>query len=413
MTFILQGMERHYTTLLHELLGLFPCVAIIGARQCGKTTLLKTLPSPWRRFDLEKASDLNLIAADPDLFFRLHSARIAIDESQNLPGLFPALRVAIDERRDQSGRFVITGSSSPALIRAISESLAGRIAIIELAPFSSSEAFARPPSEFFRMIADSCAKEDLLQLPTRFDLADLHGFWFRGGYPEPWIKNQFRFTRLWMQNYLRTYLERDVARLFPGMNQEKYRLFLRMLANLSGHIINYAQVARALGVSQPTAREYFQIAHGTFIWRHIPPYEKNAVKRVVKHPKGYLRDSGLLHYLLHLRSREMLTAHPQMGYSWESMVVECLLRGLDAHGVGYDYYHYRTGGGAEVDLVLEGEFGLLPVEIKHGQTVSPRELRGIRDFVRERGCRYGLVINNAEQVIQYDDRLLGIPFSCL
>ena len=189
--------------------------------------------------------------------------------------------------------------------------------------------------------------------------------------------------------------------------------FLISADNSKSTIINYSDVARTLGVSQPTAREYFNIAHGTFIWRHILPYEKNATKRIIKHPKGYLRDSGLLHALLHLNNRDSILAHPQMGHSWESMAVENLLRGFNAQGITYNYYHYRTGGGAEVDLILEGEFGLLPIEIKYGQKVPLKQLRGIRDFIQERGCRYGIVINNAERAIQYDDKLIGIPFGCL
>ncbi len=406
-------MERHYTPLLHELLGLFPCVALVGVRQCGKTTLLQELPPPWRRYDLEKSDDLEIVTRDPDLFFRLNPGQVAIDECQRHPELFPALRVAIDADRHKPGRFVITSSSSPELLQSISESLAGRIAIIEMAPFSLAEALARPPSEFYKLISEQSPAEAFRQLTPAIPLKELHDYWFRGGYPEPWIKNQPRFSRLWMQNYLQTYLERDILRLFPGINRQKYRLFLQMLGNLSGTIINYSDIARALGVSQPTARDYLQIAHGTFIWRNIPPYEKNATKRVVKHPKGYLRDSGLLHFLLHLNKPDDLLAHPQMGHSWEAMVIETLLRELNAQGMTYNYYHYRTGGGAEVDLILEGEFGLIPVEIKYGQKVTMKELRSIRDFVRERNCRYGIVINNAERVELYEEKLIGIPFACL
>ena len=140
-----------------------------------------------------------------------------------------------------------------------------------------------------------------------------------------------------------------------SMYQISVPVFIQMLGNLSGNIINYSDVARVLGVSQPTVREYFHIAHGTFIWRHIPPYEKNAAKRIVKHPKGYLRDSGILHFLLHLDNFDALSAHPQMGHSWESMVIENLLQGLNARGAAYDCYYYRTGAGAEIDLILEGE----------------------------------------------------------
>lgn len=406
-------MYRHSTPLLHELLTLFPCVAIIGVRQCGKTTLLQELPHTWKTYDLEKTSDYDQIARDPDLFFRLNRSNVAIDESQLLADIFPALRVAIDSDRQQVGRFVITGSSSPDLLHSIAESLAGRVAILELSPFTLAEACAMPPSDFFQAINEPDAIPKLLTLQPRVELPRLFDYWLRGGYPEPWIKNQIRFHKLWMQNYTQTYIDRDILQLFPGINRQKYRLFIQMLGNLTGTIINYSEIARALGVSQPTVREYFQIAHGTFIWRHIPAYEKNVTKRIVKHPKGYLRDSGLLHFLLHLTDLDALMAHPQMGRSWESMVIENILRGLDAQGIVYNYYHYRTGGGAEIDLILEGEFGLLPIEIKYGQTVSSKALRGIRDFVQERQCPLGIIINNAERVIQYEENLIGIPYSCL
>lgn len=407
-------MKRYYTGLLFEYLKLFPCVALIGVRQCGKTTLLQELPRRWKRYDLEKESDFQIISRDPGLFLRLNPEYIAFDESQSLPELFPALRVAIDADREKCGRFIITGSSSPDLLKSVSESLAGRIAVIELAPFSPNEAYALPQSVFYDLIARKTAAVGLVEeLTINLNISKLHKFWLRGGYPEPWIKNNPRFTAIWMENYFRTYLNRDVMRLFPGMNERKYRLFLQVLSNVSGSVINYSNVASTIGVSPPTVREYFQIAHGTFVWRHIAPYEKNATKRIVKHPRGYLRDSGLLHFMLHLNDLDSLLAHPAMGTSWEGMVIENLLRGFNARGIAHDYYYYRTGAGAEVDLVLEGEFGLLPVEIKYGQAVSLRELSGIRDFIKERGCRYGIVINNDDRVRLYEDNLIGIPFGAI
>jgi predicted AAA+ superfamily ATPase len=406
-------MKRHAFPLLQELLGLFPCVALLGVRQCGKTTLLRELPPDWRRFDMEKLADHEAIARDPDLFLRLNPNHVAIDESQLLPALFPALRVAIDNDRESRGRFVITGSSSPELLSAISESLAGRVAIIDMGPFSLAEAYELPPSPVLAMLAGRAAANDLANVPARLSLGQVTDYWLHGGYPEPWIKNSQRFRKLWLQNYLQTYLDRDLPRLFPGLDRQKFRLFVQMLAQLSGSIINYSDVARALGVSQPTARDYFHIAHGSFVWRHLPAYEKNAAKRVVKHPKGYLRDSGLLHFLLHLQDRDDLMAHPRMGASWEGMVIENLVRGLAAAGVDFNAFHYRSGGGAEIDLVLEGEFGLLPVEIKHTQHVDARSLRALRDFVAERGCRYGIVINNDERPRLLDDKLIGIPLAAL
>ncbi|MCX6349972.1 MAG: ATP-binding protein [Candidatus Aureabacteria bacterium] len=358
-------MKRHYTELLFEYLKLFPCVALVGVRQCGKTTLLKELPSPWKCYDLEKGSDFGVISRDPGLFLRLNPGYVAFDEVQSLPELFPALRVAIDAERDKLGRFIITGSSSPDLLKSVSESLAGRIAVIELAPFSTTEAYALPQSIFYEMIARKADAPSLVEeLSVRMDIAKLHRFWLKGGYPEPWIRNNSRFTGIWMDNYIRTYLNRDVMKLFPGLNERKYRLFLQVLINVSGGIINYSNIAGTVAASPPTVREYFQIAHGTFIWRHIPPYEKNALKRIVKHPKGYLRDSGLLHSMLRLYDLDSLLTHPAMGPSWEGMVIENILRGFNIRGIPCDYYYYRTGAGAEVDLVLEGEFGLLPIEIK-------------------------------------------------
>lgn len=409
----MQGMNRHAIGLLQELLGLFPCVAIVGVRQCGKTTLLGQLPGDWRIHDLEKRADVEAIGRDPDLFFRLNPDRIAIDECQLLPRLFPALRVAIDSDRNRPGRFIITGSSSPDLLAAVSESLAGRVAIVELAPFGPAEALALPASAFFPLLAERRPAHDYLDLPVRLDLGRLHDYWLRGGYPEPWLKNQPRFAKLWMQNYLQTYLERDLPRLFPGLDREKFRLFANMLAHLSGRIVNYSEVARALGVSQPTARDYFRIADGTFLWRHLPAYEKDAVKRIVKHPKGYLRDSGLAHYLLRIQDLEQLRDHPAMGASWEGMAIETVLRGLDAQGTDYRAYHYRTGAGAEVDLVLEGEFGLVPIEVKYSQHVDNRALRPLRDFIEERGCPLGIVLNNDERPRRLDEKILGVPLACL
>ena len=404
-------MERHFTAFINELLTLFPCVAITGVRQSGKTTALRDLPQPWQRYDLETASDYDLVARDPDLFLRLNPQQVALDEAQLLPALFPALRVAIDADRNSNGRFVITGSSSPELLHSISESLAGRVAMVEVAPLTMSEAFAQPPSGLYELIQSRRLLTDFASLqPSNTDLQQHHDYWLRGGYPEPWLKNNARFHKLWMQNYVKTYLERDILRLFPSLQREKYQLFLQMLAQLSGTIINYSDVARTLGISPPTVREYFRIAHGTFLWRHIPPYEKNAAKRLVKHPKGYLRDSGLLHHFLHLYTQNDLLAHPQMGHSWETMVIENLIRGLNAQGILFDYYHYRTSAGAEVDLVLEGEFGLLPIEIKYKQTVSLRDLKGIHSFIEEYQCPYGIVVSNNERLGLVSEKLINVPF---
>ena len=412
--FILQGMKRAYETLLKEYLQFFPCVAVIGPRQCGKTTLLECLPKKWKIFDLEKQSDFQVISEDIDLFLRLNPKNVAIDEAQMRPELFSALRVAIDRDRQTTGRYVITGSSSPKLIRSVSESLAGRIGIIEMAPFSFAEVSENLSPLFFRLLMERGSPQDFIeQLKPYGKLKNIHSFWFKGGYPEPWIKKDEKFHATWMNQYISTYLYRDVARLFPGINETRFRMFVQLLAGISGNIINYSDMARSLGVSQPTVRDYFEIAHGTFLWRNIPAYTRNSMKRIVKHPKGYFRDSGLLHYILRIPDLDGLLIHPGMGRSWEGMVIEEIIRGLNGLGTGFDYYFYRTGAASEVDLVLEGDFGLIPIEIKHAQTVPLKQLRGLKDFILERNCQYGIVINNDEAPRLYNEKIIGIPFAYL
>jgi len=403
-------INRRCKALIEEYLGLFPCVAMIGPRQCGKTTLLQSVGEKWSYYDLEKRSDYNLFADDPDLFFRLNSEQIGIDEAQLLPEIFPALRVAIDADRKNVGRFLLTGSSSPELLKSISESLAGRIGIIEMSPLTMDE-LTKGDSGFYGIFKEpDVFKTTVDSLTERASLNDIHNYWFSGGYPEPVTKDDYRFSELWMDQYVQTYIERDIARLFPSLNRPRFHQFTEMLAGLSGSVINYSEVARALGVSQPTVRDYFTIAHGTFIWRHIYPYEKNVKKRIVKHPRGYFRDSGVLHHLLRIRDLRQLLSHPAMGFSWEGMVIEEILRGLHNRGIKHDCYYYRTVSGAEVDLIVEGRFGTVPFEIKHQQNTSRGKIRGIRDFVREHNLPFGVVVDNGESVRWLDESIVAIPF---
>lgn len=409
-------MDRAVSDLLRDYLRTFPCVALLGVRQCGKTTLLGTLPAGWKRMDLERRADHAIVARDPDTFFRLNPRQVAIDEAQVLPDLFPALRVAIDAHRQEKGRFVITGSSSPAMLRSVSESLAGRVGIIEMAPLSWEEVTKTVGRDSFlrRLQQGKARPAELIDgLKPRGRIARAHDFWFRGGFPEPWLNPGDEFRTRWVEQYIQTYLSRDIKQLFPGLDDVRFRRFLEMLGGLSGRILNYADVARALGVSQPTARDYFAIAHGTFVWRSVPAYTRDAVKRVVKHPRGYLRDSGLLHALLRIPDADALLSHPQMGASWEGMVVEEILRQLAALGVGHDYSYYRTGAGAEVDLIVEGTFGRVAIEVRHTSAVDSRDLRGLRDFVTGQKARLGIVVNNDTVARQYDDKLIGLPFTLL
>ena len=407
-------MERCYQPLFEELLKSFPCVSIVGPRQCGKTTFIGFLPNSWKKFDLEKSADFQAIAQDPDLFFRLNPSHVAIDEAQLLPALFPALRVAIDERRGESGRFVVTGSSSFHLVRSISESLAGRSATLHMAPLSCAETQGFLDSPFALSLARGDSLAELKKsLSPRMDLAKCHQYWFQGGFPEPWLREDPVFRQRWKEDYLFQTVQRDVGRLFPKLNEESFRRFLHVLPGLSGTIINYSDVARALDISPPTVKDYFSVAHEIFLWRILPAYIKNPVRRLVKHPKGYFRDTGLLHHFLRIPTLSALRSHPQLGASWEGLVIEELIRGLHSRGVIFDSYYLRTPGGVEIDLILEGFFGVIPIEIKYTSSVDRYDFRSLKQFVAERKCPYGLVIHNGERVELLSENILGIPFVCL
>jgi predicted AAA+ superfamily ATPase len=410
-------LPRHLESHLQTLLGHFPCVAITGARQCGKTTLMGSLPGEWRRFDMENSTDRQQVLADPDLFFRLHADKVMIDEAQLAPPIFPALRVAIDRDCSRKGRFLLTGSSSPDLVKQIAESLAGRIAHQEMTPLSLAEAWQLPPSGLYPLLAAGAGPDRILQaaLP-RLGLEQVQAYWLRGGYPEPWLNPDAEFHRLWHRNYLDTYVLRDIGLLFPNLNRDRYRLFVQILSQHSGNIINNADIARTLSVSEPTVRDWLYIAHATYLWRHIPAWDRSPAKQLVKHAKGFLRDSGLLHQLLRLEDPGLLSTHPMAGKSWEGMVVESLLRGFGNAGLDVRPFHYRTRGGAEIDLVLEGRFGradVLPVEIKLTQQTDKRGLRALAEFIAMHDCPLGLIINNDERPRQLEERILTIPAASL
>jgi predicted AAA+ superfamily ATPase len=267
------------------------------------------------------------------------------------------------------------------------------------------------------MLAEGVSVANIHAAATaRLTVVQVRDYWFQGGYPEPWLSNDEEFRSLWHRHYIDAYLLRDIGALFPNLNRDRYRQFIALLSQLSGNILNNADIARTLGTSEPTVRDWLAIAHDTFLWRHIPAWDRSAAKQLVKHPKGFMRDSGLLHRLLRIQDLGMLSSHPAVGKSWESMVVETLLRGFENAGIDVKPFHYRTRGGAEIDLILEGQFGsthLLPVEIKLNQQTDKRALRSLSEFVGTHDCPVGLVINNDEHPRWLDERILAIPAASL
>lgn len=412
-------IKRTLGKKIHLLLQSFPVVAVIGPRQSGKSTIARQVRPDWKFFDLESAADFDLIDRDIGFFFDNYSEKIVIDEAQMLPGLFRELRSVVDKSRKKANRFLITGSSSPELLDQVSESLAGRVAIVELAPFSIGELNKCAPSPFFEVFEKKFSgktAERLFQLQRRFsDAAVMYSF-LHGGYPEPALKGKRRpdFFHQWYDNYISTYVNRDVRRLFPRLDLPKYQRFIRTLAFLSGTIVNKAEIAGQLFLAESTLADYLAIAEGTFLWRNLPSFESNRFKSTIKSSRGHLRDSGLRHFLLKIPDRDSLLAHPLAGTSFESLVIEELLRNLSFLNIpAISPYHFRTKNGAEIDLIIEGHFGLLPIEIKLGVVTSKKKFTSLRHFIDEYELPFGLIINNGKDVRYLDKNIIQLPLSFL
>lgn len=334
---------------LSEALAYSPAVAMLGPRQVGKTTLAlevgQTLNALY--LDLESEQDLAKLA-QPELYLADHQDRLVIiDEVHRLPGLFPVLRGLIDKGRRggrRAGLYLLLGSASLDLLKQSGETLAGRIAYLELSPFTILE-YCEPPSD---------------------------NLWVAGGFPESLLAHDPRQSLRWRQDFIRTYLERDIPQFGPRIAAETLRRFWIMLAHNQGGLLNSAQFSRNLGVDVKTVNSYLDLLVDLMLVRRLPPWHANIGKRLVKSPKVYVRDSGLVHALLAIQDKESLLAHPVVGQSWECFVIENLL----AAGMGkVQGFFYRTGGGAEIDLLLLWPDGSLwAVEVK--RSLSPKLERG-------------------------------------
>jgi predicted AAA+ superfamily ATPase len=318
-------IHRFVTQDLLELLQEFPAVAIVGPRQVGKTTLAKLLAAQVQKemvyIDLENPRD-ELKLQDPVLFFEANEDKcVVIDEIQRKKELFPILRSMIDKNR-KSARFILLGSASPELIRDSSESLAGRIYYKELTPFHLIE------------VSES---------------QDINQLFLRGGFPNSLLAASDKASFRWRESFIQTYVERDLPLLGLPMQPAESRRVLRMLANLNGQLLNYASLAKSLGVSSPTVKRYVQFLQQAFLIELLEPFSGNSTKRITKSPKIYIRDTGIANYMLGNVTYNDLLAHPKVGDIWEAFVLQQLFAVLPS---SVDRCFYRTTNGAEIDLVL-------------------------------------------------------------
>lgn len=345
-------IHRRVLSQLEAALAESPAVALLGPRQVGKTTLAlqvaRARPSIY--LDLESDADRARLG-EPELYLPGHEDKLVIlDEIQRVPQLFRSLRGLIDagkRRGRRAGRFLVLGSASIELLRQSSESLAGRIRFLELAPVDAGEAGE----------------------------AQLDALWLRGGFPDSLLAPSDARSFRWRTDFIRTYLERDIPQLGPRIPAETLRRLWTMLAHQQGGLLNAAALARALAVDGKTVASYLDLLVDLLLVRRLPPWHGNVRKRLVKSPRVYVRDSGLVHTLLGLEDREALLSHPVAGGSWEGMVVESV---ISTAPPGTEAFFYRTAAGAEIDLVLKLPGHRRPWAIEIKRSLAPKLERGFR-----------------------------------
>lgn len=407
-------LQRNYRDLALRYLKIFPIVCLIGARQTGKTSFAKSLQPDWQYFDLEKPSDFNLIISSPELFFEQYKEHIIIDEAQESPELFKILRGVVDADRQNKGRFIITGSSSPELIAHLSDSLAGRIGIIEIGTLKANEFYQTPLSSFYKIFESAHTKESINLEAPLLNNEQMRHCWLYGGYPEPLLANNVNIYMDWMDNYYATYINRDVAKLFPRLNKLAYQKFISTLSSLSGTIINKADLARAIEIGEKSISEYLLIAEQTYIWKNICYDTTSKVKSLVKRPKGYIRDSGLRHHLQRTYNFDALLRMANVGHSFESFVIDEIIKGIIAAGINnVDYCYYRTAKGAAVDLVVTTPTNIIPIEIKMAKSVPLKELAALTKYIEDNQLVFGLLINQSDRIFWVTDKILQVPVSIL
>ncbi len=405
--------KRFIGEKIQSLMAMFSAVAVLGPRQCGKSTLVRNLYPDWDYYDLERPDDYQLISNDPLAFFSRHPDKVIIDEAQQYPELFKVLRSVIDSKRKENGRFLLTGSSSPDIVKGLSESLAGRVATVELWPFKMAEFYEHPLPPIYELLNDKATRiEDFKSLVPSISQAELYSHWMFGGYPEPRIKTQEHplFYKLWMDAYFTDFIHRDIQRLFPRLNTHNFRKMIQVLSFHSGNILNQSVIATSLELSSVTIKEYLDILHDTFIWRNLRSFEKNPLKKLQKMPKGHFRDSGILHQLLKLDDLDSLLLHPVAGTSFESFLIEEIIRGFQSTlQTNLDFNFYRTKDQSEIDLIIDGPFGYIPVEIKLGAKINKRMLTALNIFIADTNCKFGILVNNSEKIEIIDHKIIQIP----
>lgn len=366
---------------LERLFSQFACVVILGARQVGKSTLLKNLFPEFNTVVFDPVQDIQNARRDPDLFLAHHQAPLILDEIQYAPELIPALKRHIDQNK-KPGQYLLTGSQQWGVIRAVAESLAGRAVILDLEGFSLAEIGqcqpAKPWLERWLDDPNTFVKTQNKRIPLPYSLYEC--LW-RGSLPEASFLD-LPFIPDFQASYQRTYLERDIRLIADIADLQQFGRFVRLSAALSAQEINYSELGRDIGISPQTAKRWLNLLTQSFEWFEIPAWSNSAVKKVSLKPKGYFADTGQICFSQMISSPTAIAAHPLWGALFENAVVSELRKQASLIPTPPRFYHWRTHSSAEVDLILERDGKLYPIEIKGKTQVSAKDAKGIHAFVK-------------------------------
>lgn len=390
----------------------FPVVLVTGARQVGKSTLLRHLLPSLRHITFDPSIDIDNARQDPDLFIRNLELPVILDEIQYAPELLSSIKRFVDKNKEPA-QFFITGSQNFSVMRHVSESLAGRVGVLSLYPFSLSEKLGKPnvwlqsflqdPKKFLhgnvnRLLSDSVLS--IVELLWRGMYPGLLGL------PNTLVQDS-------LDSYFRTYIERDIRLISQISDLQQFSRFAALLSNLTAQEINHNQLGRELGITSQTAKRWVDVLIGSYQWLSIPAFSKNTIKRISQKAKGYMTDTGMACYLMHIGSHESLRSHPKVGSIFESFVVQDIIKQLALVEGRPAIYHWRAYSGAEVDLLLEVNNQYFPIEIKYKSHPTAKDARGVKSFREsypQLNIGPGLIIAPVDHVYTVAENCYVLPF---
>jgi hypothetical protein len=397
-------IRRNLETSIRIYSSQYPVVAIVGPRQSGKTTLARYMFPGHKYLSMENLDIRHLAQDDPRGFLDDYGKNIILDEIQRVPSLFSYLQERVDLDESPAG-YVLTGSQQFILMEKITQSLAGRIITFQLYPFSFNELYGAKPDKNIDSIF-KIKQRDIKGV----EKIDIYRMIFTGMYPR--IHDKKLDARKWIENYIRTYIERDIRSLVNVDNLKLFEDFLKICASMSGQLINYTSISNSIGVSQPTVKKWLSLLETSGILFVLPPHYKNFKKRIVKTPKLYFTDTGVLSFLLSIRNPDELISHPLWGNIFETFIISELYKRVHHTGEKPPFYFWRDKTGNEIDLIVDIGSKLLPIEIKASKTYSPKLKTNIFSWLnlKNNTSEKGFVIYRGEEVIGKKSAVSVIPW---